>query len=121
MRISPAKSGAEATNTITMPSPSGGEELSIHLNLAEDLEFLREFHGESVELLQDIEQGILVLEDNPADAATINSIFRAFHTFKGGAGFLHLESAPRRSRMSWNRSSRPCGAQSCGSLRISSI
>ena len=42
---------------------------SIHLNLAEDLEFLREFHGESVELLQDIEQGILVLEDNPTDAA----------------------------------------------------
>jgi two-component system chemotaxis sensor kinase CheA len=88
----PAKSGAEATNTITMPSPSGGEESSIHLNLPEDLEFLREFHGESLELLQDIEQGILGLEDRPADSATINSIFRAFHTFKGGAGFLHLKA-----------------------------
>ena len=88
----PAASGAEATNIVTTPSPSGGEESSIHLKLAEDLEFLREFHGESVELLQDIEQGILVLEDNPTDAATIDSIFRAFHTFKGGAGFLRLEA-----------------------------
>jgi two-component system chemotaxis sensor kinase CheA len=88
----PTAAEAETTNTAATPSPSGGEESSIHLNLAADLEFLREFHGESVELLQDIEQGILVLEDNPADAATVDSIFRAFHTFKGGAGFLHLES-----------------------------
>ena len=64
----------------------------MHLNVADDLDFLREFHGESVELLQDIEQGILVLEDNPTDATTIDSIFRAFHTFKGGAGFLHLNA-----------------------------
>jgi two-component system chemotaxis sensor kinase CheA len=68
------------------------EDSSIRLNLAEDLALLREFHGESVELLQSIEQGVLVLEENPADAATIDSIFRAFHTFKGGAGFLHLDA-----------------------------
>ena len=67
-------------------------ELSIRLNLVEDLTLLREFHGESVELLQSIEQGVLVLEENPTDAPTIDSIFRAFHTFKGGAGFLHLDA-----------------------------
>ena len=71
---------------------SGLEELSIRLNLAEDFGLLREFHGKSVELLHDIEQGILALEDNPADTVTVNSIFRAFHTFKGAAGFLHLEA-----------------------------
>ena len=71
---------------------SGLEELSIRLNLAEDFGLLREFHGESVELLHDIKQGILALEDNPADTVTVNSIFRAFHTFKGAAGFLHLEA-----------------------------
>src|SRR6476646_11343210 len=71
---------------------TGAEDPSIHLNLTEDLALLREFHGESVELLQDIEQGVLVLEENPSDAATIDSIFRAFHTFKGGAGFLHLDA-----------------------------
>ena len=68
------------------------DEPSIRLNLTEDLALLREFHGEFVELLQSIEQGVLVLEENPTDAATIDSIFRAFHTFKGGAGFLHLDA-----------------------------
>ncbi len=82
----------EGAKSAATSAPSGEEEPSIRLNLAEDLEFLREFHGESVELLHNIEQGVLVLEDNPADAVTINSIFRAFHTFKGGAGFLHLEA-----------------------------
>ncbi|MGC1712223.1 MAG: chemotaxis protein CheA [Methyloceanibacter sp.] len=71
---------------------TGAEDPSIRLNLTEDLALLREFHGESVELLQDIEQGVLVLEENPSDAATIDSIFRAFHTFKGGAGFLRLDA-----------------------------
>jgi two-component system, chemotaxis family, sensor kinase CheA len=91
-RNHPTVAGAELAKWASTPLPSGGEETSIRLNLAEDLELLREFHGESVELLHDIEQGILVLEDNPADAVTINSIFRAFHTFKGGAGFLKLEA-----------------------------
>ena len=31
-----------------------------------------------------------MLEKQPADAETLNTIFRAFHTFKGGAGFLNL-------------------------------
>ena len=68
------------------------EEKAIVLNLKDDADLLHEFHGESVELLQNIEQGLLVLEDNPSDSNTINSIFRAFHTFKGGAGFLHLHA-----------------------------
>jgi len=67
-------------------------EPSIIPNLSDDLELLREFHSESLELLQSIEQGLLVLEENPADGKTIDSIFRAFHTFKGGAGFLHLDA-----------------------------
>ncbi|MCX6961850.1 MAG: chemotaxis protein CheA [Verrucomicrobia bacterium] len=66
------------------------QEKAIVLNLKDDAELLNEFHGESVELLQNIEQGLLVLEDNPGDSGTINSIFRAFHTFKGAAGFLRL-------------------------------
>ena len=68
------------------------EERSITLNIAADGDLLREVHSESMELLQTIEQGLLVLEENPQDTGTINSIFRAFHTFKGGAGFLHLDA-----------------------------
>ena len=81
----PAPSKAPAPPPVT-------DEPAIHLKLADDSELLREFHGESQELLQNIEQGVLVLEETPADADTINSIFRAFHTLKGGAGLLHLDA-----------------------------
>ncbi len=60
------------------------------LNLESDRELLTEFINESQEHLQNIENGVLVLEDDPTNAETLNSIFRAFHTFKGGSGFLNL-------------------------------
>ena len=85
-------SATQRDRSATTDLPSSAEEPSICLDLAEDLGLLREFHGESLELLQGIEQGVLVLEENPADATTIDSIFRAFHTFKGAAGFLHLDA-----------------------------
>ena len=72
-----------------LPAPVA-EESVIVLNVQQDGELLREFINESQEHLQNIEQGVLVLEDHPSDADTLNSIFRAFHTFKGGAGFLNL-------------------------------
>jgi two-component system chemotaxis sensor kinase CheA len=70
--------------------PTDGDEPTLILNLESDVELLREFINESGEHLQNIEQGVLVLEENPTDADTLNSIFRAFHTFKGGSGFLQL-------------------------------
>jgi len=66
------------------------EELPLNLNLADDADLLREFITESREHLDNIEQGVLVLENRPADAEMLNTVFRAFHTFKGGAGFLNL-------------------------------
>ena len=87
-----AMARAELAKNAEMRFPLEAEEPAILLNLPEDLEFLRAFRDESLELLDDIEQGVLVLEDNPTDVVTINSIFRAFHTFKGGAGFLHLDA-----------------------------
>jgi len=33
---------------------------------------------------------VLVFEKQPADAETSNTVFCAFHTFKGGARFLNL-------------------------------
>jgi two-component system, chemotaxis family, sensor kinase CheA len=88
----PAVAKAELAKNGVTRLPLEVEEPAIRLNLPDDTEFLRAFRDESLELLDDIEQGVLVLEDNPADVVTINSIFRAFHTFKGGAGFLHLEA-----------------------------
>ena len=66
------------------------EEAPLTLNLADDAELLREFITESREHLDNIEQGVLVLENQPRDAEMLNTVFRAFHTFKGGAGFLNL-------------------------------
>lgn len=67
------------------------------INLANDGDLLREFANESREHLENIEQGVLVLEEHPEDADTLASIFRAFHTFKGGSGFLHLLPVNRLS------------------------
>src|SRR5262245_19036689 len=88
----PAVAKAELAKIAATSFPLEAEEPAIRLNLPDDTEFLRAFRDESLELLDDIEQGLLILEDNPTDVVTINSIFRAFHTFKGGAGFLHLNA-----------------------------
>jgi two-component system chemotaxis sensor kinase CheA len=53
-----------------------------------DREFLQDYLTESRELLQKAQQDILVLEADPANDEALASIFRAFHTIKGGAGFL---------------------------------
>jgi two-component system chemotaxis sensor kinase CheA len=70
--------------------PAAGEEPVLTLDLGKDRELLGEFVSESLEHLQNIEQGALVLEANPSDAETLHCIFRAFHTFKSSAGFLNL-------------------------------
>ena len=86
-KIEAGSSEAAAPQILADPS-----EPALLLNLEQDRELLREFINESQEHLQNIEQGVLVLEEDPADAETLNSIFRAFHTFKGGSGFLNLEA-----------------------------
>ncbi|MDA0216317.1 MAG: Hpt domain-containing protein, partial [Cyanobacteria bacterium] len=64
---------------------------TINLENQDDLELLNEFCNEGKDLLSQVEQGVLVLEEDPAHRETLNQVFRAFHTFKGGAGFLGLE------------------------------
>jgi len=66
------------------------DELPLIIDLTQDQELLREFINESHEHLQNIELGVLKLEETPNDAETLNSIFRAFHTFKGGSGLFNL-------------------------------
>jgi len=65
---------------------------SFQLRLPDDIELLREFHSESLELLRSIEASVLALEEGSAGPDVVNAIFRAFHTFKGSAGFLQLEA-----------------------------
>lgn len=58
--------------------------------LAGDPELLGDFILESREYLSSIELQLLTLEQDPANAEAIHSIFRGFHTIKGLAGFLEL-------------------------------
>ncbi|MGO8697397.1 MAG: chemotaxis protein CheA [Limisphaerales bacterium] len=86
-----AAPSSQAENPPPLPKQAAPpEETALTLNLESDKELLSEFINESQEHLQNIEQGVLTLEENPTDADTLNSIFRAFHTFKGGSGFLNL-------------------------------
>ena len=74
---------------------SPGSEEALHLDLAGNADLLQEFVQEAQEHLQHIELDALTLENNPADADAINSLFRSFHTLKGGAGFLNLPAMNR--------------------------
>ena len=60
--------------------------------LASDPELLGDFILESTEHLTTIESQLLTLEQDPANAEAIHSIFRGFHTIKGLAGFLELHA-----------------------------
>lgn len=82
----------KAEKAVVSPEASAAEfvEEELVLNLENDIDLLREFINESHEHLQNVELGVLTLEEHPTDEGTLNSIFRAFHTFKGGSGFLNL-------------------------------
>ncbi|MFB4369201.1 MULTISPECIES: chemotaxis protein CheA [unclassified Pseudomonas] len=54
-------------------------------------EVLQVFIAESQELLQQMEEALLQLENDPDDADTINAVFRAAHTIKGSAGLFGLD------------------------------
>ncbi|MDO8378560.1 chemotaxis protein CheA [Phenylobacterium sp.] len=53
------------------------------------------FFQECDELLTDAEQGLLAMESGDADSETINAVFRAVHSIKGGAGAFGLEQLIR--------------------------
>jgi len=90
----PASEAAPATPT---RNDSSEPDEFTSINLEGDGEILHEFANEAREHLENIEQGVLVLEENPGDATTLSSIFRAFHTFKGASGFLRLQPVNRLS------------------------
>ncbi len=56
---------------------------------------LREFLIECQENLNQMDQDLLALEQNPASEDSVRGIFRTMHTLKGGAGFLGLGGLER--------------------------
>ena len=91
----PSAPPAAAPASVPAPAPAAAVDdgtPTFTLRLPGDLELLREFHSESLELLRAMEQSVLDLESGSATPEVVNSIFRAFHTFKGSAGFLQLDA-----------------------------
>src|ERR1700730_12894583 len=50
------------------------------------------FFDECAELLQDIEVGLTEMREGGASDDTINAVFRAVHSVKGGAGIFGFEA-----------------------------
>ncbi|APZ43012.1 chemotaxis protein CheA [Acidihalobacter ferrooxydans] len=57
-----------------------------------DQELVQEFVVEAQELLEQAQNDALALEGDPHNDALLASLFRAFHTLKGGAGFVEARS-----------------------------
>ncbi len=53
------------------------------------------FFQECDELLADLESGLLKMEAGEGDSETVNAVFRAVHSVKGGAGAFALDSLVR--------------------------
>ena len=50
------------------------------------------FFQECEEQLAELEAGLLAIDNDAADADTVNAVFRAVHSIKGGAGAISLEA-----------------------------
>jgi two-component system chemotaxis sensor kinase CheA len=57
------------------------------------------FFIECDELLGQLEEGLMAMEQGDADSETINSVFRAVHSVKGGAGAFGLDPLVRFSHV----------------------
>lgn len=55
-----------------------------------DEDILQDFLIEAGEILEQLQEQLVELENNPENADLLNAIFRGYHTVKGGAGFLAL-------------------------------
>jgi len=57
-----------------------------------DDEIVQDFLIEGGETLEQLDAQLVSLESAPDDKQLLNAVFRAFHTIKGGAGFLALDN-----------------------------
>ncbi len=55
-------------------------------------EILQDFLVEAGEILEQLNEQLIDLEQQPDDLDLLNAVFRGFHTIKGGAGFLSIDA-----------------------------
>lgn len=73
------------------PNPPAPPKEPPEASFAQDPELVSEFLIETREHMANVEKQLLVLEQNPADTEAVHTVFRAFHSIKGVAGFLELK------------------------------
>ncbi len=61
------------------------------MSIDADDEILQDFLVEAGEILESLNEELVELEQRPDDIDLLNSVFRGFHTIKGGASFLGLD------------------------------
>ena len=66
---------------------------ALHYDISLPGEILESFHAEVCSHLQNIEEQLLQLENQPANKEALNAVFGAMHSLKGVTGFLDLQSA----------------------------
>lgn len=69
-----------------------GGSLLIEVQSDEDLESLRIFNSESIENIDNLDDKLPQLVKKPDDITMLNNLVRGYHTIKGAAGFLGLDS-----------------------------
>ncbi len=89
----PAEEDSPGPAPADEPPAGGGQEEGP--GGGEDDEILREFFLESWEIMEELDQDLVTLEENPDDKELLNKIFRAAHTLKGSSSFLGFEQISR--------------------------
>ncbi len=91
MQQAQANDGAESASPSVTDEPSASSlPAPASVPLGEDKELIGDFILESRDHLTQVEIQIMTLEKDPSDSEAINTVFRAFHTIKGLAGFMDL-------------------------------
>ncbi len=72
------------------------------IQFSADLDLLSDFVSEVKEHIDNIDNRLLSLENNPDDKDLLNAVFRVFHTIKGAAGFMALDEMARLAHTTEN-------------------
>lgn len=81
----------DSTELIDLVKIEGGKYIQ---TLEEEYEMIRSFVEESSPMIEEIEELILVLEDEPGNINALNTYFRLLHTIKGTASCVGLKTLP---------------------------
>jgi two-component system chemotaxis sensor kinase CheA len=81
----------DSSEVIELIKTEGGKYIQ---NLEEEYEMIRSFVEESSPMIEEIEELILVLEEEPGNINALNTYFRLLHTIKGTASCVGLNTLP---------------------------